>query len=361
MARHNLDTEFTESQNRINLGPRVAVAKAAHAEVRAALKADAVLMSAGLEDALIGSYARATAIWPGKDVDIFGKLTAHTIDSIAPERAYQVFHASLTPRYEGRLTLQPRSIKIAFSPEDGPAPEYLTLKDARADHLFEFSVDVVPAVRMGDRWGIPHRDPERWSSPATVERWVETDPEELTGLTRTRNEYPLVGGQGAYVPTVKAIRQIRKYHLGRGKPGSLFFEFLAYEGFQSGAITGDTWADITASTLNHIARRLPAVAHAPVCDPVLRTPYKPAPEPGDLAVATERFTRLAAQAAEAVEADRCKAGALWRQVFGTNGRSPNDWVFPLPLNCREDGTLRSASTAVNPLRGSDEARGFGSR
>lgn len=360
MTRHTLAQEFSTCQGRINLGPRVAVAKAAHEEVRSVLRASEPLAECGLSDVLIGSYARDTTIWPGKDVDIFGKLAELSVDMVQPDQVYEMFHVALAQRYRGRLTLQPRSIKIAFSSASRPAEEYLTLAAAEGHDLFEFSVDVVPAVRFGSRWAIPRRDRNSWSSERPEERWVATDPERLSALTTERNSTPRIQNQGAFVPTVKAIRQIRKHHLGRAKPGSLFYEFMLHQGFQDQAINGKEWADITAAALAYIARRLRTLDQSPVCDPVLLTPYSPAPDPTEIGVAAERFDQLADQAAEALEADRCMAGALWRQIFGTNGREPFDWVFPVPINCRDDGTTLMVAGA-NPLRGSDEARGFGHR
>lgn len=359
MARHNLWDEFETSQHRVNLGRRAAVAQAAHEEVRAVLKADRGLAASRLEDALIGSYARDTGIWPGKDVDILGKLTAQSIDTILPEDAYQMFHAALRARYAGRLTLQPRSIKIAFSPKSAPDRKLLESKSATVGDVFEFSVDVVPAVRLGDRWGIPRHDRDYWGHDKPADRWVETDPEVLTKLTRERNKDPRVRGQGAYVPTVKAIRQIRKHLLGRHKPSALYYEFILHEGFLNGAIVGDTWADLTVSALAHVAGRLNNAAQQPLCDPVLLTPYQPAPEPLELAAAAQAFGKVASNADRALGADRCAAGAAWRQVFGQNGRPPFDWVFSVPTNCREDGSVVPVATGANPLRGSDEARGFG--
>ena len=359
MAQHNLWDEFGTAQNRINLGRRAAVAQAAHAEVRGVLNRDSGLIASRLEDALIGSYARDTGIWPGKDVDIFGKLTAESIDTISPEAAYEMFHAALRVRYDGRLTLQPRSIKISFSPKAAPDRALLEAKSATVDDVFEFSVDVVPAVRMRERWGIPRHDRDYWAHNRPEDRWVETDPEELTELTRERNKVQKVRGQGAYVPTVKAIRQVRKHHLGRQKPSALYYEFILHEGFLNGAIVGETWADLTASALAYVAARLGNGAHQPLCDPVLKTPYQPAPAPEELAVAERIFRNLAVEAKLALAADRCMAGATWRRIFGENGRPPFDWVFPIPTNCREDGSVVPIATAANPLRGSDEARGFG--
>ncbi len=187
----------------------------------------------GLDDVLIGSYARDTGIWPGKDVDIFGKLDRKSVESIRPDVAYQLFLSALESRYAGRLTEQPRSIKIDFGPADErtPADEFLRERKASRADVFPFSVDVVPAVRSGDVWAIPSNDRGEWQRTAAAERWVRTDPEKLTDLTTKRNSELSIGGQGAFVPTVKAMRQVRRAHLGDAKPGGLYVELVLHEGF----------------------------------------------------------------------------------------------------------------------------------
>lgn len=93
MAVYPLTDEFGEAQKNVNLGRRRLVAQAAHHEVRTVLKLCRELREHGLDDVLIGSYARDTGIWPGKDVDIFGKLTRATVESLHPDVAYQLFSA----------------------------------------------------------------------------------------------------------------------------------------------------------------------------------------------------------------------------------------------------------------------------
>lgn len=361
-----LSDQFKEAQHNINLNARRRVAIAAHLEVRAVLVASSELAFHGLEHVLIGSYPRDVTIWPGKDVDVFGKLTADSIDSIAPGEAYDLFLRVLTTAFAGRITLQPRSIKIDY--RGGRLPETSFLKQAaevlreKVDtpgQAFDFSVDVVPAVRWADVWAIPNSDRQRWQRTAAGERWVRTDPEKFTTLTQKMNNKIAIGGQGAYVPTVKAIRQIRRAHLGGAKPGGLYFELLAYDGFLSGSISGESWAEITASALASIATRLETVVTDPLCEPALGQPYSPEPDPTDIARAAATFRSLADQAARALKLDPCPAAAIWRAIFGENSQS-NGPVFPLPSGCREDGTIMPATVAANPLRGSNEARGFGS-
>jgi hypothetical protein len=313
-----------------------------------------------LHDVLIGSYARATGIHPGKDVDIFAKLTAVDITEIDPEEAYTRVRDALAGAYDGRITEQPRSLKISFGSAQPPQERFLKEMAASRADVFDFAVDVVPAVRSGDRWAIPRRDREQWRLAAPEQRWVVTDPEAINALTVQRNDDFQVAGDGAFVPTVKAIKQIRRHHLGDQRPGGLFFEFILHEGFLAGEIRGDSWADVTASALAYIEARLSDAATRPVCDPALQAPFEPAPSSDEVSAATRTFTELKRRADEALEADRCAAAALWRGIFGTNDSGPPP-VFPLPPGCRADGTPFVAATSANPLRGSDEARGFGVR
>lgn len=358
MAVYPLTDEFGEAQKNVNLGRRRLVAQAAHLEVRTVLKLCRELREHGLDDVLIGSYARDTGIWPGKDVDIFGKLTRDSVESLHPDVAYQLFLSALESRYEGRLTQQPRSIKIDFGPTDGrtPADEFLRERKASRADVFPFSADVVPAVRSDDIWAIPSHDRGEWQRTAAAERWVRTDPEKLTDLTTKRNGELSIGGQGAYVPTVKAMRQIRREHLGDSKPGGLYIELVLHEGFADGEIIGESWADVTANALAFIARRLQAAPSRPVCDPVLLQPYAPAPSAEQLAAAARTFDGLATSAHQALAQDKCPAAAAWREVFGSNSKGS---VFPLPTGCRADGSIMVPAAAANPLRGSNEARGFG--
>jgi len=368
MTIQPLTGEFKAMQQNINLGIRRKVAIAAHFEVRAALVLAPALASRGLDHVLIGSYPRNTGIWPGKDVDVFGKLTRESIDSIDPDAAYNLFYGVLVEAFPGRVSPQARSVKVDYEP--GVLPGATFVREAAAflnedaaalpppSAGFEFSVDVVPAVRFGDVWGIPHRNRGDWVRSAATDRWTRTNPEELTSLTQRQNGRCAIGGQGAYVPTVKAVRQIRCAHLGDLKPGGLYFELLAYEGFANDQIVGDSWAEVTASALGYIAARLRTVGSSPVCDPVLDQPYRPSPEPAAISHAADVFAQVAAKAKSALHADLCAAAAAWREIFGTNTHT-NGPVFPLPPNCRADGTTVPVITTPNPLRGTNEAHGFG--
>ena len=368
MAIHPLNDQFRATYGNIGLGSRRKVAIAAHLEVRSVLRAARELMARGLDDVLIGSYPRRTGIWPGKDVDVFGKLSAESIDSITPAVAYGLFLNVLCTGFPDRVEAQARSIKVNYRPDRAPARSFIVeaaklLDDSAAldaRDTFEFSVDVVPAVHFDIRWGIPNRDKTSWERQASSERWVKTDPEQLTDLTQKLNKKVVISAQGAYVPTVKAIRQIRRAHLGDAKPGGLYFELIVHEGFTLGAITGDTWADLTASTLVYVADRLVSASTTPVCDPSLGQPYSPPPDPAALVHAATAFGRLASQAAIAVTADKCPAAAIWREIFGSNTKVGGP-VFELPIGCASDGSVMPVfgATSTNPLRGTNEARGFG--
>lgn len=376
MAEHDLNDEFLTTQQRISLGDRALIAIAAHVEVRSVLRADPQLRGHGLDDILIGSYARRVSIWPGKDVDVFGRLTYDDVGTITPDGAYGMFGAALQPfADQGRLTPQPRSYKVDYRPGRVPGEQFLRSAAAeygwarqRVDRVvreldqlaFEFSVDIVPAVGWGDHYGIP----EVGRNVATGERyrtgnWRLTDPVELTRLTRVRNRAPRIGGAGAYVRTVKAIKQVKAHHLPETKPSALFCEFILHDGFTEGAIAGASWADITASALAYISTRLHTIGERPVCDPVLHEEYQPAPASGDLAASTTAFDDFARTAQRAVRAStRCQAAIEWRQVFG--GNEQRDHVFPLPPGCRGTGAAMGAA-AANLAAGGTAERSFGDR
>jgi hypothetical protein len=182
-----------------------------------------------------------------------------------------------------------------------------------------------------------------------------TDPEKLTALTSERNVAPTVSERGAYVPTVKLIRQIREQHLGDAKPGGLYMELATYWVFEKG-VTGDCFVAIIATLLQTFGDTLRGYAGTPLTDPALGTPYEPQPEPTELANASAVFDRLAGKAAQAIEADRCRAAVIWREIVGQNDRGP---CFPIPEGCDERGNS-IAPVTVNVGRGADEARGFGS-
>jgi hypothetical protein len=332
---HALVPEFKSALGRIEIGrdPRRYAAEA-QADIRGYLEADETLCGWGVDTVLIGSYARDTGIYPGKDVDVFTKLTKLSTDDTDPRTIFDATWEILEAEYGDRAEPQPRSVKIEFD-RDG----------------FEFSVDVVPAVRCGERWAIPRHDTDLWDDPE--QRWVETDPEQITKLTVAMNKLLLVGGQGAYVPTVKMVRQARRYHRQKEKPGGSYFELLSYWAFKRGEVSGSSFAEIFASTLASVAGQLRS-GHQ-LIDPVLGTPYKPSPDPMLLADAASVFGRLAAEAREAVTTDdRCRAGSLWRGILGQNEQG---WCFPIPNGCDEHGRALPV-TAVGVSRGSRERGGF---
>jgi hypothetical protein len=310
-----LAEQFQKALARIQIsGDKRDRAIKAHTEIRKVLEESEPLRALGVDTVLIGSYSRDTGIYPGKDVDVFVKLTK--LDTSAPpERVYNAVRDVLTAKYGKRAEEQPRSIKVSFD-KDGDG----------------FAVDAVPAVRMGSRWAIPRRNRQRWEAPDASERWVETDPEHLGELTERLNPKLKVEGQGAYVPTIKLVRQARRHHMRDRKPGGLYFELLSYWAFASGAVSGDFFAEIFAGTLRAIATQL--ASGQVVTDPVLERPYRPTPDPTDLANAAHVFAGLATSAEEALHAERCQAALLWRQILGSNDRGP---CFEFPPGCDERG------------------------
>ena len=361
-------------QRRIALADRALIAIAAHLEVRAVLWGSNELRAHGLDDVLIGSYARKVSIWPGKDVDVFGRLSRESVSSITPDDAYAMFGRGLQPFTDlGRLRPQPRSFKVIYDQTRYPsldsiqsAAQAYGWRRARLDRVigsldelsFEFSVDVVPAVAWGDHYGIPQVDRRGGAGEQyRTGEWRRTNPVALTTETQVRNRSPQISGRGAFVPTVKAIRQIKGHHLSEAKPSSLYYEFALHEGFKSGEIAGESWADITASALSHLAGRLRAASSRPVCDPILAEPYVPAPSIADLSAVSNVFEDLARRADRAVTTNsRCQAAVEWRAIFGGNDK--HDDVFWLPPGCKGTGAAMGAA-ALNISSGGTAEKSFG--
>ena len=329
-----LSDQFKGALSRLELGEKRRRVEAAHKEIRELLETDELLCSWAVDTVLIGSYARHTAIYPGKDVDVFTKLTKLNT-SINPRTVFDAVCAVLVAEYGDRAEPQQRSIKVSF-PIDGGE---------------DFHVDVVPAVTKGDRWAIPRHDTTVWDAADVGERWVETDPEELTELTTELNGNLKVDGQGAYVPVVKLVRQTRRQHRGKEKPGGFYFELMVFWAFAAG-LDGGSFAEIFAKTLRAIATHLGSAES--LIDPVLRTAYKPAPRQDDRTAAAAIFADLAASAERALTLEECAAAAIWRRILGENDRGP---VFPLPPGCDEKGN-RIKNVAAVAAVGSKEASGF---
>ncbi len=131
---------FLDALTMIGLGEKRARAIKAHEHVRDVLARDETLKSWDVQTILIGSYGRETAIYPGKDVDVFVKLPGGPDD---PAEVFDAVKAPLKAEYKDRLVEHRRSLMITFGDD--------------------FSVDAVPAIPSGSRWKI--RRPTR-TTPA---------------------------------------------------------------------------------------------------------------------------------------------------------------------------------------------------
>ncbi len=316
----------------------------AHTEIQELLSADEYLQAWGINTCLIGSYSRHTAIYPGKDVDVFARLSA--LDTSAnPGNVYGRVETVLVEQYGrvengGRVTSQARSVKVDFPDSN--------------DHNAAFAVDAVPAVRNGERWAIPTKDQYLWVPSA--EGWVTTDPErfgQLSSDLSTADWSPTVSGQDAYKPVVKLVRQARRNHLGDRRPGGLYVEFATYDVWSSGVVTGEEWDHLFAATLRKLANRFQRAPYEPLIDPGLGTPVEPALDANDWFNASNVFERLANLAEDALSTEKCRAAVKWREILGENDRGQ---VFPLPPGCDANGFPLSAVGGASIIRPKEAAR-----
>lgn len=321
-----LNEQFSHALNRIEVnGKKQQRAIDAHTEIQELLARDPQLTNWGVNTRLIGSYSRRTAIYPGKDVDVFARL--ENLDtSLNPHEVYNGVWAPLVAQYGhvengGRATPQARSIKVDFP-------------DA-TDYNASIAVDAVPAVRQEFRWALPNKDRDLWAPVHT--RWVTTDPERFGHLSTQLNTAagsPAVGGQGAYIPVVKLIRQAREVHLGNQKPGGLYVEFAVYDVWAKGLVSGNERGSLFANTLQSVSQRFASAVSDPILDPGLGTQVDPPLDAGEWQHASATFQGLANLAAEALYADQCNAALKWRRILGKNDRGD---VFPLPPGCTDTG------------------------
>lgn len=347
-----LTTEFAQAVRNVTIhGEKRDRAMQAHAEVRELLESDSELSDWGIDTVLIGSYARQTARYPGKDVDVFlrfGELSARH----SPEKIYNAVERVLVEEYglkdedpEGRITRQARSLKIDF-----PDP------DAHFSDT-SFAIDAVPAVPWDSHWGIPNRDRDKWDN--TEKRWIRTNPVQFasdTNTVATASWSPTVGTTNAYRPIVRLLRQVRHVQLGSQRPGGLFVEIAAYYVWNEQQVTGSSWAELLASTFEHVGARLVKCAQDGMADPVLGTTLKPELDFWQWNSAGLTFQRLAGEAKEALGEEKCRAAKIWRDILGSNDRGQ---VLPLPEGCDAAGFPVGSVTAAGSL-GSDEPRGFAS-
>lgn len=346
-----LTPQFGKAVSNVSVTPaKSGRAIAAHTEVRALLELDPTLRAWGIDTILIGSYGRQTSRFPAKDVDVFLRLTKLNVTSADPELVYNAVRDVLVKKYGikgkdpgGRCTEQARSISIDF-----PDP-------AVPGGLDEFHVDAVPAVAWGSHWGIPNRDRDAWAS--TDARWVKTAPVEFgarTNTLATSPSSPTVDGDNAYRPVVRLLRQVRHVHLGEVRPGGLYTEVAAYYAWVAEEVTGESYAELLAAFLTAVGNRFRAATVQGLLDPVLGSQLKPALTVEQWDEAADVFLALAAKAKEALDADKCRAAFLWREILGSNERGP---VLPLPDGCDAGGFPLSAVTAVSAV-GSNQPRGF---
>jgi SMODS domain-containing protein len=285
-------------------------AASAHGEVRRALEGEPSLIQMEIDTILIGSYARQVSIRRMKDVDVFSKLE-RCDTALSPGELLDLFERALTDDFgPSRVKRRTRTVEVDFPESD----------------LF---VDVVPARPGESAWEIPDRQGGGW---------VTTNPEGLTELTSEMNQRFRLGPRGAYVPTVKLVRQVRRTHLAE-QPAGVYLEICCYWALSSGAVGGSSIGEYLSQSLTAMCPVLDRAIQEGLLDPA--RPNQNVETKADAATlrdALEHLQRVADEASEALaDTDDCRSARRWRDVLGTNEGGP---VFPMPGHCSEDGTRR---------------------
>lgn len=320
-----LPSQFRDARKNVEpKGDDVDHAIEAHEDVREVLEKCGELVEMGIDTVLIGSYDRHVSIHRMKDVDVLSKLP--DAGEVDPVDLLDITEKALIDEYgEDRVERQARSIKVDF-------PD------------FELSVDAVPARPCDDHWEIPDADGG----------WEETDPPKLAELSSAMN----TDNGEEYVPTVKLIRQTRRAHVGENPPGGLYVEIATYHAFNNGIEAGSDGGYLVEA-LKGVAEQLSSAAQDGLPDPTLDGRFISTRATDEqLESAATVFQDLATKAEDALESeDPCAAAKTFRDILGRD--SDDEWVFPMPSYCNDDGTRRSQGvTAVAGSRSIKEDSRF---
>ncbi len=345
-----LGPEFAQAIRHVTVrDEKLELAIAAHTEIRELLKADEELREWGINPFLIGSYGRQTARYPGKDVDVFLRFTELSARH-DPGKIYNAVQRVLVAEYglkdedpNGRVTLQARSLKIDFPDPEEPGRHFV-LRRRRTGRA--------PARPLG------HPQPRSQGVGQGRPRWIKTDPIQFdkdTNDLSIATWSPQVGGDNAYRPVVRLLRQVRHVHLGTsvqevclsrwrrstcGRPGWC----RAPPGLSCSPPLSSRSRESSPSTSERVAR------------PRVRHPDEARARSWCVDGGRAAFNGLATVARQALEADRCLAAKIWRDILGTNDRGQ---VLMLPDGCDANGFPLDAISAVTAV-GSDQPRGFAS-
>lgn len=284
-------------------------------EVVDALKSDPTLIDWGIDPVLIGSYKRHTSIRRIKDVDVFCRMNKCPDDAVGAD-VLAHFETVLEESFEGRTTLQGRSVQVAFETED----------------IF---VDAVPARKADDVWEIPCKDPS--------DGWELTNPEKLTSLSSALN----LQLDERYVPIVKLMRQARRSLIGDARPRGLTAEILTYWSLEPLAALGST-AEGFVVALEGSAELVRAHLNGePIEDPAMPgTELRMGASTRELESLAAKLETASADARAALDnADDCASARVFRRILGKGWEG--DYVFPLPPGC-SNSEASARSIAIVP-------------
>lgn len=267
---------------------------------------------------LQGSYARDTAIHPGKDVDV---VVVTNLDlSTSPTDANALVKRFLMRHYSGKWSPQNRSFGISLSyvtldvvlaiTNHLPTDEYRSL--AKSLSLSEVQIDWRKHPLL-----IPDRD---------LNQWVETHPKEQMEATSRLNKQC----NGFFVPLVKVFKWWRKEMYVQPKyPKGYILERIVAENIDPAQ---DTYADHIMVLFHNIVNSYRDIVRQN------RIPFLP--DPGNPKhnvagrVTAEHFKAFWEKVSAALpviqaaynEPDTVKSANLWRKAFGEKFPKPPSQV-----------------------------------
>ncbi len=239
------------------------------------------------DDFLSGSYARATAIRPLHDIDVFVVLNDATHGHLRrgrPDACLAAVQSALARAYRDRPppVLQGRSVNITFV---GTGIGY----------------DIVPAFRVSsDLFIIPDRERQNW---------IQTNPKKHGEACVAANQR----AGGKLNPLIKAVKH---WNAQRACPlRSFHLEVMSYEAFPTPPTSyGDAMRILLAFLADRVQLTCPEPAGVgPHIDNAMTQ--------GERATARAALTEATKRAADGIAYDRAgkleEAHTCWRTLFGT--------------------------------------------
>lgn len=308
-----------------------------HRTLRKRLKEDEDFKKYHVNTFLQGSYARDTAIHPGKDVDIV-VVTNLDPDKVKVADVYNFMPQVLDRYYEGKWKPQGRSFGISLSYVD------LDVVIATSKNFGdEESLVTLSKAQVMNESDVDWKDYPLWIPDRDLNKWVETHPKAQMQATTDQNK-----ASGNYlVPLVKIFKWWRKHtYTTPERPKGYILERMVAENMKMNC---SSYPEHIKALFQNLVTNYKAVVDNNQI-PFLPDPGNPKHnvagrvKPEDFKVLYSHIKSALGKIEKACnENDNVKATELWREILGNK--------FPLATNRSVTATFPKTPVIPNKPAG----------